>query len=164
MSAPVMMGISSPTGSHLPALTEALFRLSPGDLVIEHGAGLYSTPLLARHDVRVLCAEQHEGWLEWARWMYSELKATAEFVPSWKQLVPRLTEAALLFVDGNAAERGKLIAAALERGVRQIIAHDTQEKDWHHYQIQPHMFTWSGYRVTHSAEDTHRTTAWLKST
>ena len=157
MTAPVMMGISSPTGSHLPALTAVVSALPSGALVIEHGVGLYSTPLLARCDVRVLCAENHPGWLEWARWIYD---GRAEFVDSWKRLVPRLTDAALIFIDGTARERGTLLAAALERRVPVIVAHDTADKDWPHYDLKPHYFTWSGYTVTHTAEDTHRTTTW----
>jgi len=50
-----MFGITEPTGSHVPTL-ETAARACTG-LVIEHGAGLYSTPLLARLGCRVLCVE-----------------------------------------------------------------------------------------------------------
>lgn len=161
MTVPVMMGIASPTGSHLPSLTAVVESLAPGSLVVEHGAGMYSTPLLARYPVRVLCAESHPGWLEWARWIYAG--RDAEFVDSFKRLVPRLTKASAIFIDGNAPERGPLLSAALERNVPHVIAHDTHEKDWHHYQMKPHYFEWRGYTIRHFAEDSHRTTVWTRS-
>src|SRR5690349_5415464 len=65
-----MMGIASPTGSHLPVLEAQISALPPNSLAIEHGAGLYSTVLLARLGVRVLCSEPHPGWREWAEWVY----------------------------------------------------------------------------------------------
>lgn len=159
MTAPVMMGITSPTGSHLPTLESAARNLQPGSLVIEHGAGLYSTPLLARLDVRVICSEPHAGWAEWARWMY---QGKAEFVDSWKRLVPQLESASLVFVDGPARERGPLITACLDRGVPCVVAHDTQERDWDHYGYQRHYFAHRDYVVTQHSEDTHRTTLWVK--
>lgn len=159
MIAPVMMGITSPTGSHLPTLEAAVRDLPADARVIEHGAGLYSTPLLARLGARVTCAEPHVGWAEWARWIY---QGNVEIVDSWKRLVPLLSDTALAFVDGTAKERGPLIAACLERGVPAIVAHDTQPADWNHYGYQPHFFTYRGYDVSHFAEDTHRTTLWTK--
>jgi hypothetical protein len=84
-------------------------------------------------------------------------------VDSFKRLVPILTGAALVFIDGPANERGPLIHACLERRVPAIVAHDTNEKDFHHYGYRPHMFIASGYSVTHASEDTHRTTRWLLS-
>ncbi len=160
MTAPVMMGITSPTGSHLPVLEAAAARLSPDSFVVEHGAGIYSTPLLARLGVRVLCSEPHPGWAEWARWMYQD---RGVITASWKRLVPRLTEAALAFIDGPAKERGPLLAACFAAKVPTIVAHDTQPKDASHYEYHAHYFKHPGYTVTHSAEDTHRTTLWVKS-
>lgn len=157
-----MMGIASPTGSHLPALTAVVAALPPGSLVAEHGAGMYSTPLLCRYPVRVLCAESHLGWLEWARWMYASAGIDHEFVDSFKRLVPRLTEVAALFVDGAADERGLLLAAALERNVRAIVAHDTEEEHWAAYGFKPHHFRYRGYLVSHYSEDSHRTTVWQR--
>jgi hypothetical protein len=159
MIAPVMMGITSPTGSHLPTLEAAVRRLAPDSHVAEHGAGLYSTPLLARLGVRVTCAEPHVGWAEWARWIY---RGNVDIVDSWKRLVPLLSDVALAFVDGAAKERGPLIAACLERGVSTIIAHDTQPEEWAAYGYQPHFFTYRGYDVSQHAEETHRTTLWIK--
>lgn len=159
MTAPVMMGITSPTGSHLPVLEHAASRLTPGSLVIEHGAGLYSTPLLARFDVRVACAEPHTGWAEWARWIY---QGKVEIHDSWKRLVPLLDDAALVFIDGPAKERGPLIVSCFEHSVPVIVAHDTQQEDWQHYGYQPHFFEQRGYAVSQHSEDTHRTTLWMK--
>lgn len=156
--APVMMGITSPTGSHLPILEAAIAALPSGSLVVEHGAGLYSTPLLTRSDVRVLCAEEHIGWAEWARWLYRE---RGEIVDVAKRLVPRLPEVALAFIDGEARHRGFLIAACLTAKVPTVIAHDTEEQHWDLYGYQPHLFSHPGYTVSHDSEP-HRTTIWLR--
>lgn len=156
---PVMMGIASPTGSHLPTLTAAIEAAPPGSLVIEHGAGMYSTPLLCRYPVRVLCAESHPGWVEWAHWMYAG--RDYELVDTFKAAVPHLESAAVVFIDGVANERGPLLKCALERGVPTIIVHDTEESEWVYYRHQSHFFSWRGYSVQHFAEGTHRTTRWL---
>jgi hypothetical protein len=156
MTAPVMMGITSPTGSHLATLEAEVAKLPHGAIVMEHGAGLYSSPYLARCDVRVVCAEDHPGWAEWARWLYGD---KGEIIEMAKRLVARMSEASLLFVDGDARQRGMLVSAAIERRVPVIIAHDTQEAHWHEYGYRESMFRASGYRVTSDTE-LHRTTLW----
>lgn len=153
-----MMGIASPTGSHLPVLERAVRNMPPGSLVIEHGAGLYSTVLLARLGVRVLLSEPDPGWAEWARWAY---RGNVEMVDSYKRLIERLGDASLVFLDGPARERGVLLQQSLDRNVPAIIAHDTQQDEWSHYGFQPHMFKHPGYVVTQHSEDTHRTTLWV---
>lgn len=152
-----MMGIASPTGSHLPVLEAEVAALPDGALVIEHGAGLYSTPLLARLGCRVLCCEPHPGWAEWARWIY---QGRVEIVDSYKRILERCGDAAVVFVDGPARERGPILQACFDRGVRVVIAHDTQQGEWGLYGYQPHMFKHPRYAVSHSAEDSHRTTLW----
>ena len=151
-----MMGIASPTGSHLPVL-EAEVRAAGAGLIIEHGAGLYSTPLLARLGSRVLCCEPHAGWAEWAQWIYD---GNVEMAPSIEAALSRLSEAALVFLDGPAKERGVLLKACLEFGVPTIIAHDTQRREWRYYDFKPFMFEAEKYVITHSAEDSHRATLW----
>lgn len=153
-----MMGIASPTGSHLPVLEKAT-RDAAGGIVIEHGAGLYSTPLLARLGCRVILCEPHPGWAEWANWIY---EGRAEFVDSYKRLIERLSDAAVVFLDGPARERGVLLQQCLDRSVPVIIAHDTNEDEMGHYGFQPHMFKHPGYSISHHAEDTHRTTLWVR--
>lgn len=150
-----MMGIECPTGSHLPVLEQYAHS---GTVVIEHGAGLYSTPLFARAGCRVLCCEPHPGWAEWARWMY---QGNVEMLDSYKRAIERLGEAHLVFIDGPARERGVLLQQSLDRGVPVIVAHDTQQGEWVHYQYQPHMFKHPDYVVTQHSEDTHRTTLWV---
>lgn len=158
-----MMHVQTPTGSHLPTLITELEKLPEGALVIEHGAGLYSTPLFCQFPMRVLCAESHDGWLDWARWMYTCADTTVEFVASWKRLVPRLPEAALIFIDGAARERGDLLRCAIEQRVPVIVQHDTQPETWHDYRLHGHDFTARGYDVTHD-DQPQRTTTWrLKS-
>jgi hypothetical protein len=154
-----MMGISSPTGSHLATLEEEIAKLPPDALVIEHGAGLYSTPLLSRSPIKVMCAEPHVGWSEWAKWMYRD---QANVVTSWKRVVPVLETASLVFIDGPASERGPLLSLCLERGVPVVIVHDTEEREWSYYGLREHLFSFRGYTVTHHAEDSHRTTRWVK--
>jgi hypothetical protein len=154
-----MMGIASPTASHLPVLEHAVRDMPVGGLVIEHGAGLYSTVLLARLGVRVLCAEPHGGWNEWARWVYQG--HTAEIVDSFKQAMSRLSEASVVFLDGPAKERGVMLQAALDRKVPVIIVHDTQKREWNEYGFQPHMFTHPDYEVWSQPNDPHTTTRWV---
>jgi hypothetical protein len=156
---PVMMGIASPTGSHLPALVAALDSLPAGALVIEHGAGLYSTPLLAQRDIEVQCIETHAGWLEWAAWVYRLSSRPCEMVDSWKHA--DVGRAALVFVDGAARDRGPLVKLALEKGASLIVAHDTEEEHWSEYRHQRHYFEAPGYKVTHDNEP-HRTTVWSR--
>lgn len=159
-----MMGIASPTGSHLPSLHAGAVLAAQRDaLLIEHGAGLYSTPLLARFDIEVLCVEPHEGWREWARWIYSGSRADAEMGDSWKRAVPRLSDAATVFIDGPANERGPLLRASLEANVPMVIVHDTEEREWDYYGHKRHFFEWPKYRIAHFAEDSHRTTVWTLS-
>lgn len=152
-----MMGIASPTGSHLPVLGEALRKLDDGR-VIEHGAGLYSTPLLAQlSHLDIVCCEPNAGWAEWARWIYS---GRALMLESFKDVVPLLADAELVFLDGPARERGLLLQRCLDLDVPTIIAHDTQPAAWAEYGYQPHMFIHPAYNITQHAEDTHRTTLW----
>lgn len=158
-----MMGVTTPTASHLPALTAALDALSPDSLVIEHGAGMYSTSLLCRYRHRVVCVESHPGWLEWAQWMYGTANVAVEFVDSFKRCAPHVELADLLFIDGAARERGPLLQIALgRRSPPTIIVHDTNQDDWHHYGLYGHHFTAQGWTVAHSAEDSHRTTTWRR--
>lgn len=152
----MMFGITEPTGSHLPML-EAAARYSAG-LVIEHGAGLYSTPLLARLGCRVLCCESSEGWREWARWMYQD---RGEVTDSLDATIARLSEASLVFIDGPEAERALLIASCFAARVPTIVAHDTAPAVWRTYGWRDHHFTEPGYVVTHDG-DRFRTTTWKR--
>lgn len=153
-----MFGISEPTGSHLPLLERAL-AASHG-LVIEHGAGLYSTPLFARLGKPVLCCESQAGWREWAQWMYGE---RGEVTDSIDAVIARLPSAALVFIDGPSNERAKLIEACLRVGVPLIVAHDTAPRVWREYGWTPEHFAAPGYTVTHDDDRAkYRTTLWTK--
>jgi hypothetical protein len=151
MKKPSRFEIAHPTASHLPALEAAAREVGAG-LVIEHGAGLYSTPLFARLGCRVLCVETHPGWCEWANWIY---EARAEIVPSVLPSV--IPVAALVFIDGPAEERGPLLSACIEHSVPTIIAHDTGPKTRDYYGYKPHHFMVTRYEVTHPVD---RTTVW----
>jgi hypothetical protein len=151
-----MFGITEPTGSHLPMLELAL-RVSHG-LVIEHGAGLYSSPLLARMGKPVLCWEPVAAWREWATWFYD---GRAEVVETFDW--GRLRDAGLVFIDGPAKERGPLLDACLTAGVSHIVVHDTHERCFKEYGWRPDHFTAPGYVVTHDVyKRKYRTTLWTK--
>ncbi len=151
--------IASPAGSHVPMLEASLDSLSPGSLVIEHGAGLYSTPLLASRDVEIQCIESHPGWAEWARWVYGLAGRGCTIDGSWKHCPA--DRAALVFIDGESRTRGPLLKFCLERGAPLIVAHDTQEERWSEYRHLASYFTWAGYSVTHDAGPV-RTTTWAR--
>lgn len=142
-------------GSHIDALRAELGKLSHGALVIEHGAGMYSSVEIARHDVRVICAEEALGWQAWTAWVYTGRDAT--IVERWKHTVPGLADAALVFIDGRARDRSKLLGACIERFVPVIILHDTEQSAWHEYGWSSHLLNPSGYDVEHHG-DQPRTT------
>lgn len=153
-----MFGIKEPTASHLPLLERAV-RASHG-LVIEHGAGLYSTPLLARLGSKVLCVETNEAWADWAYWIYEE---RADVVNALSVAINLLPSASLVFVDGAANERATLLDAALAAGVPRIVAHDTHERCFDEYGWRADHFAVPGYTVTHDVfKRKFRTTLWTK--
>lgn len=153
-----MFGITEPTGSHL-AILERAARGTTG-LVVEHGAGLYSTPLLARLGCRVLCYESQPGWREWAAWIY---EGRAEVTDKFASLLRRLPDAALVFIDGIESERAKLIDACLATRAPVIIAHDTHPTVWKTYGWREEHFTAPGYRVEHEdMRNRYRTTIWKR--
>jgi hypothetical protein len=145
------MEVQYPTGSHRPALEQAAIEAGVG-LVIEHGAGMYSSPLLARLGCRVLCVESHEGWREWAEWIYQGRAEVVSEIPH-----RRLRDAALVFIDGVADERGPLLSACMESRVPLILMHDTDQNTWAYYGLSSHHFMSTIYEVTHPAP---RTTLW----
>ena len=149
-------------GSHVDTLDAALKTVAPGSLVIEHGVGLYSSPVIARYDVRVLAIEEWPGWLSWSRWLYESSGREFSHLERAKQCIPRLAEAALVFIDGAARERGDLLKWCLEAGVPCIIAHDTEEDHRGLYNYQRHWFKQKGYTVTDDAKAFPCTTMWRR--
>lgn len=156
---PSMMRIKSPTGSHLPTLFQVVEDAHIDGLIVEHGAGLYSTPLLARMERNVVCYEADPGWREWAAWIY---EGRCRFLDRFSDLISTVEQAAVVFIDGAATERGPLLTAAIRAGVPAIIVHDTNEGDWHAYGLLGSHFTAPGYQVEHFSADTHRTTLWRR--
>lgn len=155
-----MMNIQSPSGSHLPTLERVIRKSSSAyPTVLEHGAGLYSTPLLARLKCSVLCWEPHPNWHEWARWMY---EGRARFLASFAETLAIVETADVVFIDGPALERGQLLSAAIAAGVRSIVVHNTEEGDWPSYGLTAEQFSAPGYKVTHHAVDSYRTTLWQR--
>lgn len=137
-------------GSHVGALRAELSKLDAGALVVEHGAGMYSSVEIARHDVRVICAEEAPGWQSWAAWVYAD--RDAQIVDRWKHTVPILDGAALVFIDGRARDRSKLLGACLERRVPVIILHDTEQSAWHEYGWSAQLIGPPGYDAEHHGE------------
>lgn len=149
-------------GSHVDALDAALGAVPPGSLVIEHGVGLYSSPVIARHDVRVLAIEEWPGWLAWSRWLYESSGREFSHLERAKQCIPHLARAELVFIDGAARERGDLLKWCLEAGVPRIVAHDTEDDRRGFYNYLGHLFRFRGYTVTDDGKAFPRTTTWIK--
>lgn len=153
-----MFGITEPTGSHIPQLEEAA-RAATG-LVIEHGAGLYSTVLLSRLGKRVLCCESNAAWREWAAFAY---EGRADVTDSLDATIARLPDASLVFIDGPESERNRLVTASIAARVPAIVAHDTHPRVWGYYGWRPEHFSPAGYTVTdHDYLDKYRTTVWRR--
>lgn len=151
-------------GSHSRVLARALERLDytgHPPLVIEHGAGMYSGPVIAQFAVRVVCIEEAPGWTSWAKWLYAEADREASFLSRAKAAIDLLPEAAIVFIDGAARERGDLLKWALSSGVPCVIAHDTEDETNGTYNYQRHLFAMRGYDVTHDG-DRPRTTIWTR--
>jgi hypothetical protein len=146
-------------GSHSNVLAAALAELEPGAIVIEHGVGLYSSPLIARFDVRVIAIEEMPGWTGWARWLYSGRDLTV--MDRAKAAIPRLASADLVFIDGAARERGDLLKWSLEAGAKRVIAHDTERDSRKLYGYASHLFDAPGYTATHDG-NWPITTQWMK--
>lgn len=148
-------------GSHSQVLRGALAELPPGSLVIEHGPGIYSSPVIALHDVRVVAVEKLAGWESWTSWYYALHGRSVRLVENAKRTLDILADASIVFVDGENRDRGRMLGWALERGVPTIIAHDTEEDtlDWYLY-TRAHL-THPGYTVTHDGERP-RTTVWRR--
>jgi hypothetical protein len=104
---------------------------------------------------RVVCAEPHPAWAEWARWIYQD--GTAEIVSAPNP--GEISSAALVFIDGQANERGSLLLACLAAGVPAIIAHDTGKRTRREYGFADSMFEHPEYDVTTPAENT---TLWIR--
>lgn len=153
------MGILCPSGSHLPTLARAIAGAGPGAVIIEHGAGLYSTPLLARLRCNVLCYEPHPNWHEWANWIY---EGRCKLLGSFDELIASVDKASVVFIDGPALERGPLLSASIAAGVSSIVVHNTEEGDWPAYALNAEQFSAPGYEVTHHSADTYRTTLWQR--
>lgn len=149
-------------GSHTSVLNSALESLDYSGstpLVIEHGAGMYSSPVIARHGVRVLCIEEAPGWRSWAEWLYDTAGRPLVLESRAKAAIHSLSSAALVFIDGAARERGDLLKWALAAKVPTIIAHDTEDDTGSTHGYQRHLFAPGEYFVTHDG-DKPRTTVW----
>jgi len=146
-------------GSHAGYLETELAKLEPSALVIEHGAGMYSSTLVSTFDVKVICIEEVKGWASSARWLYRNAGRDVTVVDRAKQVIPRLADAALVFVDGATRERGDLVRWALDAGVPVVIAHDTEDDERKKYGYR--FDERPDYTIEHSPERP-ATTIWRK--
>lgn len=145
-------------GSHSTMLEESLSKLAPGSLVIEHGAGMYSSPLISRFStVDVLCIEEAPGWRSWAQWLYQTAGRPMTLLKRAKEAIPHLGRASLVLIDGAARERSDLLKWALDAGVPCVIAHDTHDPQYG-YRIGQR----GDYRIEADSNST-QTTRWTKS-
>lgn len=160
--------IDSFWGSHTPSLHAALMEVPPGSLVIEHGAGLYSSTVISRYDVHVLLIEEAPGWTSWAKWLYEMAGRDCETLDRAKPAISRLATAGLVFIDGANRERGDLLKWSLQAGAPLIVAHDTEDDVRKLYGCHSHLFDYPGYTVTHdvggerSRHPHPHTTTWRK--
>ena len=148
--------ITPSVGSHMGVLSAALDSLGDGSLVIEHGAGLYSSVLIRDSGHRAICIERDKDWAAWAAWLYG---AQGEVVERAKRAMSRLVDASLVFVDGAMNERGDLLRWAIEARVPTIIAHDTEDDSRKQYGYVSGLFSAPGYQVT-SEGKRPQTTVW----
>jgi hypothetical protein len=157
-----------PTASHRHLLERELGRLPKEPTVIEHGVGMFSSLVIADHLRKgrlrnLIVIEAHPGWRAWADWMYYRAldvpPATVKFVDAQRD-VDELELVDLVFIDGAAHERVKLLNRALLAGVRQIVMHDTEPGQWKAYDLRPHFFSHPGYEVEHHLDGERRTTVW----
>jgi hypothetical protein len=147
--------IPEPTASHLPLLERA--ALASHGLVIEHGAGLYSSPLLARLGRDVLCVEGNDEWRAVAASHYGSRVTFGSLADA----LAALPSAGLVFIDGAQCERARLLDAALSAGVPHIVAHDTHERCFTYYGWRPEHFAAPDYAVEHDVfKRKYRTTYW----
>lgn len=149
--------ITPSVGSHAGVLSATLPRLCHDALVIEHGAGLYSSVLIRDSGHRVVCIEHNKEWRAWAEWLYG-----VPAIERSKQALGRLTDASLVFVDGLANERGDLLRWSIEARVPFIIAHDTEDDHRKQYGYTRDMFTAPNYDVTHDGVRPRTTLLTLK--
>lgn len=110
---------------------------------------MYSSTLIARYNVRVVCIEEASGWRSWAEWLYN---GRAELVTRAKRVISRLPDAALVFIDGAARERGDLLRWALDAGAPTVIAHDTEDGQY------GYRLTDSRYAIEHDSKRPQTTT------
>lgn len=146
-------------GSHADVLRAEVDKLAPGSLVIEHGVGVYSSPVIATRDVRVLAVEAEPGWASWAAWFYGVHGRSFSVVERAKNTIAQLPDASLVFIDGAARDRGPMLGWALERLVPTIVAHDTEEDALDQYLYTRTHLRAAGYRIEHHGV-TPRTTVW----
>lgn len=148
-------------GSHSDLLARELSMLEPGALVLEHGAGLYSTPLIAASGADVIVVESLAGWRAWSQWLYERHTKAPRYLEHAKRAIPMLGDLSIAFIDGVDRERGDLLRWCLDAGVPVVIAHDTQDETRKQYNYQPHAYIRANYTIEHDGS-APRTTVWKR--
>lgn len=157
-----MMNALPPTASHRHLLERELVAAPAGATIIEHGCGMYSSLVIARllQDRKVVTIEADPVWRAWATWMYEAFGCAHEVVARPGDV--ELERAYLVFVDGQANERVKLVNRALLAGAPRVIMHDTEPEHWDEYDLRKPHFEVRGYRVEHDLDGMRRTTLWSR--
>lgn len=153
----------NPWATHLPTLQKAVALARPA-LVVELGPGENSTPFLVQNADRVVSLEMNSQ--EWADKAAAH-GAEAHFDTrpfAWMRFVAMVPD--LLFVDQglefrNMAHRGLAVQMALDLGVRQVVAHDTEEMRDNYYGYGQ-IIVPEGYLVEIDASSAPWTTRWWK--
>lgn len=143
-------------GTHLALLCEYAAQVPKGGLIVELGAGHFSTPALhgiARgRGARVWTYESESAWAEPFLHLMWENRIIIERMPGdfqWEYW--SVNPPFLFFIDCDTEDRAPALAKAYADGVRVIIAHDSNR--------EAYGFDWSLYpeAVHHATGDFHTT-------
>jgi len=121
-------------GSHLPPLINAVLRTK--GIVIELGAGNYSTPIL--HEIckiqkRVLFTfENDKTWLE----KFIDLKTKRHriiYVDNWDEVTDIITQCDVALIDHAPEERRIVDIRRLKDIAKVMVIHDAEREGTYHY-------------------------------
>jgi len=121
-------------GSHIPALS-FIFEHVEIKTAVEYGMGLFSTSfLLDKVKDKVLSIEmQSQDWYETVTNRYQSEKWKHRFTDKvWKFM--DYPDCDLILVDGSSITRAIGVVYAMERGIENIVLHDT-ESSWYGYNM-----------------------------
>ena len=96
--------------------------------IVEHGCGLFSTPLLAQYADSLVCFERHRQWREQVAEAVpsADMRPVPEFLDEFRDnFAAEITPEHVVFIDGSpGAWRIDAIQVAQQQSAQLIIAHD----------------------------------------